>query len=891
MNRHVYIDLLHDAIKKHGLNPCMHIKREGHYRSWTFNDFHHDLNCLASLLKRQGLKKGSNAIVIGENTPEWVIAFHAIILSGACTVPIDPNITASEIESILTVTEPEIVFCTPVFLNLFRTCKEKYSFPKRIVILDDKVEEKEPRFDQYIISGNEDYEAFSNKFEPDDPMTIIFTSGTTGRAKGAVLCQKNYTAVKNHAVAIMGLNSEDTVCAVLPLHHVFGFAACIAGPIAAGMDVVFVPYIKGPLILEALKDKGVTMLPAVPKMVALFYDSIMHNVKKKGPFVTAMFSGMKIASSTAGKALGDQFRRNLFSSVHKGFGGKLKVIISGGAALGKKYWHGFNLLGFKIVEGYGLTETFGPITLCPFNDARPGSVGPALSENEIKIFEPNESGIGEVLLRGICVFKGYYKKDDLTREVIDQDGWFHTGDLGKLDTDGFLYLSGRKKDMIVLDTGKNVYPDELEDYYGTSPHIEEIGIFGVKQNETEIVAAAIVPSKEIRKSYSLQQATSLIYEELLRLGKSLPVYRRISDFVTVYTPLPRTTTRKLKKPELLKLYNSIKRKSENRPISEEQLSVLEMAMMETEEYLGIVNSISFTYPRIDINIINPRSHLEIDLGMDSLRKIELLTHLEQRFSISVPEEIFEKMETVSDLVSLIRERRAGGAFSVEKIMGLKERILSDSIEPVRFPEKSNLMAKTAAPLVKIAGRLTSPVKYDGIGNLSSSRTPMIFASNHNHILDIFWILNSLPEQIRRNTFYIGDCETQRYPALPYALHRRHMLKLERPGDPIHVLKTSLSVVRRDRNLIIFPEGQLNRTSSIGRFKSGVGLIIKETGATIVPVRTSPVKVNSQEKSGTAWNIRFGKPFTFAELVAAGRLTSESSAEEIAEEIRTVISSL
>ena len=445
--------------------------------------------------------------------------------------------------------------------------------------------------------------------------------------------------------------------------------------------------------------------------------------------------------------------------------------------------------------------------------------------------------------------------------------------------------------MIVLDNGKNVYPDELEDYFGTSAHIEEIGIFGVKQDDTEIVVAAIVPSKEIRKNYTLPQATNLIYEELLRLGKNLPVYRRISDFITLYTPLPRTTTRKLKKPELLKLYNSIKRKSGNKAISEEQLSVLEIAMMETEEYLGIVNSISFTTPKIDINIINPRSHLEIDLGMDSLKKIELLTHLEQRFSISVPEEIFDKMETVGDLVSLIRERRTGGTFSVERIMSLKERILSDSIETVKLPEVSNVVKFTAAPLIKIAARFTSPVKYQGTEHFLSSRAPMIFASNHNHILDIFWILNSLPADIRKNTFYIGDKETQRYPALPYALHRHHMLKLEKPCDPIHVLKISLSVVRRERNLIMFPEGQLNRTNSIGRFKSGIGLLMKETGATVVPVRTSPANSNNRDKLDLHWNIRFGKPVTFAELVACGKLNHDSSAEEIAEEVRTAISSL
>ena len=198
-------------------------------------------------------------------------------------------------------------------------------------------------------------------------------------------------------------------------------------------------------------------------------------------------------------------------------------------------------------------------------------MGPALPENEIKIADPDEYGIGEICLRGSCVFKGYYKNKELTSQVFDDQGWFHTGDLGRLDKDNFLYISGRKKDMIVLDTGKNVYPDELEDYYGTSPLIEEIGVFGVKQKGAEIVAAAIVPSKEIRKNHTVTQATDIIYEELLRMGKSLPVYRRINDFVTLYTPLPRTTTRKLKSGTE-KIYNSIRRKSAT--VSSQRISSL-----------------------------------------------------------------------------------------------------------------------------------------------------------------------------------------------------------------------------------------------------------------------------------------------------------------------------
>ena len=215
---------------------------------------------------------------------------------------------------------------------------------------------------------------------------------------------------------------HDTMCAVLPLHHVFGSAACIAAALTSGLDLVIVPYIKGPLILEALREKEVTILPVVPKMIALFYESIMHNVKKKGPIVNTAFAGLKAISATAGDTLGNRFRRGLFSSVHKGFGGKLRLIISGGAALNKKYWNGFRHLGFNILEGYGLTETYGPITVCPDEDPRFGSVGPALPENEIKIADRTNTESVKYVAE-LC-FQRYYKNKELTSQVFDdQDGF------------------------------------------------------------------------------------------------------------------------------------------------------------------------------------------------------------------------------------------------------------------------------------------------------------------------------------------------------------------------------------------------------------------------------------------------------------------------------------
>jgi long-chain acyl-CoA synthetase len=703
-------------------------------------------------------------------------------------------------------------------------------------------------------------------------MVIIFTSGTTGRAKGVVLTQKNYTPVVNHAVPRMNLGPDDTVLSVLPLHHVFGFAASVAAPLCAGMDIVFVPYVKAQLILEALRDKEVTMLPAVPKMISLFYESVMHNVKKQGPVITAIFTGLLRISAVLGPALGTDFRRTLFSSVHKGFGGRLRLMISGGAALNKKYWNRFTLMGFTILEGYGLSETFGPIAVCPGDKPKIESVGPLLPENEIQIHDPNTDGYGEILLRGLCVFAGYYHNDTLTHESFDTNGWFHTGDIGRIDDEGFLFISGRKKDVIVLDTGKNVYPDELEDYYEQSPLIEEIGVIGAKKDDCEIVAAAIVPSKELRKSKSIEQTTAVLYQELIRLGKSQPVHRRITDFITVFQPLPRTTTRKLKKPEILKLYNSIKRTVGALPSMEAQLSVIEIALMETDEYKGVLDGIAKIAPDVDFRALTPRSHLEIDLGLDSLGSIELMTAIERTFSIAIPEEVFDKLETIADLVYLVKEQKTGKSpTSVEKVMGLRERILDMSYYRLPLPQGPSGMKAPKTAILQTLFSIVKGIKKAPSYAMASHNPPFIFVMQHKDPVDAVVLLQALPKPVARETFSLA--EPIDYPWFPWNFYRHHLITVRKPNDPIEILKTSLAILKQGKNLISFPEGLVGSSHKTGEFKSGVGLAARETNASIVPVK----------RSGS--NVFFGKPFTLQEVITEGGVKHDASTQEIADYIK------
>jgi long-chain acyl-CoA synthetase len=871
MNKFCYADLLGHACNEYAQLPALHIKRNGAYQTWTFAEFRSDINRLSAALAKDGLGKGGIGAVIGENSPEWVIAYHAILLTGACTVPIDPGIPPDEIEGILAATGAQMVFCSPMYEGLFRSIKKKQAALKKIITFGDVAHDLEP-YAACCSRGDARHDAFARKFSPDDPMVVIFTSGTTGKAKGVVLAQRNFTPVANYAIPRMKLGAGDTVLSVLPLHHVFGFAASVSGPLCGGMAVVFVPYISAPLILEALRDKGITMLPAVPKMVGLFYDSVIHNVRKQGAATGLAFASLQGISSLLGKAGAQPIRKKLFGAVHKGFGGRIKVIISGGAALNKKYWNGFRLLGFNIVEGYGLTETFGPITVCPFDDPRPLSVGPVLPQNEVSIFEPDGEGIGEVLVRGACVFLGYYKNDALTREAFDENGWFHTGDLGRLDGDGFLYISGRKKDVIVLATGKNVYPDDLEDYYEHSPLISEIGVFGVAQEEGEMVAAMIVPSEEICRSKTIAQATAILHDELVRMAKTLPVYRRIGDFAVVYQALPRTTTRKLKKKELRALYASIKRRSGGSQTLGDQLSVVELALMETREYRIVMDALAGVAPSFDRHSVTPRSSLEIDLALDSMHRVELIAGVEEHAGVMVPDDIYDKMETVGDLAMLLREQLTDRTpVTIDKMMSFRERMLDLSFFRIDLPDPGRGIRPLLRSSLRSVTHLLLRASVQAAAPLSEADMPVIFVANHTGALDAALILHALHGVMGEKTHFLK--EAIGYPPLAYLPFPSSGIAQARPNDPIDMLKTSIAVLREGRNLILFPEGKIEADSRIAPFRPGIGLLARETGVRIVPARIAGRRVT------------LGKGFSWSSLVEEKAIAKSASAQEIAAAIR------
>jgi long-chain acyl-CoA synthetase len=897
MDQHVYADILCKSITDNATRPCMHIKRNGAYQTWTYADFHKDINRLVSALKKHGYSDGDTLVVTGDNTPEWVFAWHCGFLAGGRTVPIDPNLPAPEIREIVSQTRPKFVFCSKNFVKLFEEIKLESGFISDIIVDDVHFTEAEKTFARFISEGDPGADAFARQFKPEDTTVIIFTSGTTGKAKGVVLTQRNFTAISLSAIPRMKAGPGDTMMAVLPMHHVFGACACLPGALGGGLDVLLIPTVKGSLIMEGLREKGATMLPAVPKMLQLFYNNIHQNVKSKGIVARAVFAALTFLSFSLGGFLGQKFRKKLFSAVHKSFGGRLNIVISGGAAITKKVFNGFKLMGFSIVEGYGLSETFGAITLCPIDDPRLSSVGVPLDENEVRIDKPDASGIGEVCFRGTNVFAGYYNNEELTKKSFDADGWFHTGDLGRLDKEGFIYIVGRIKDIIVLDSGKNVYPDELEDFYSVSESIEEIGVFSAKLKGKEIAAAIIVPSQNIRRNHPVNEAADFVRNEVLRLGRDLPSYKKITDFAVVYDPLPRTTSKKLKKHELRELYYSLKESGDGRA-KKQAVSAAESGLMATAEYRAIAAFAAKLANRSEAAHMPPFFNLELDLGLDSMRKLALLSMVERKFCVHFSDEDLVKLETIGEVYTAVMDLLSGSNATgcAETVDDIKQRIVGSRL-PASYPLRGAAVLRDALPLVaNAASSMLWNVSAAGNVGIPADK-PLIFCANRQSVLDPLWVMYSLAPQVRKKTFIIGGKDL--LPGLLFASLGGNIVPVKREGDVAAILRTSIAVLKDGNNLLVFPETGRTKTGELRKFKSGIGLLMLDVNATIIPVRIRgafdiwplgglPKLFIGKKASPT---ITFGGPLTFQGLIGADKITPYSTADQIAACVREIISEM
>ncbi len=496
-----------------------------------------------------GIKKGEKVALTGKNSVEWAVAYLAVLSLGAVIVPLDYQLKAEEIERLLRFADARLLFVD----------EEKYdSFDEKSLNLLGKISlsKKKPN---YILGIGEKPESKTEKPQENDLAAILFTSGTTGNEKGVMLTHKNLVSDTFLGQANLSVMKEDVFYAILPIHHSYTMTAVFLEAISVGAEVVFGKRLASQQILKELEEGKVTMLLGVPMLFNKMLKSIKRGVREKGIVLYGLIRGMMKMSGFIKKVFKVNPGKKMFGFILKRASlENIRVCISGGGPLPPTTFRQFNQLGIDFIQGYGLTETSPIINLNPKERYKETSVGKVLPSIDMKILDPDENGIGEVIVKGPVVMSGYYKNDKATKESFTKDGYLKTGDVGYLDGDGYLYLTGRKKSMIVTEGGKNVYPEEIENQFQLYDEIEQILVKGYVKDErmkVENIGAYVYPAQEYFEEVARKDgvnADKAFIEEriggiIAEVNMRLMPYQRISKFKILDQPMEMTTTKKIKR--------------------------------------------------------------------------------------------------------------------------------------------------------------------------------------------------------------------------------------------------------------------------------------------------------------------------------------------------------
>lgn len=536
-------------------SPSVHAKLAvSHYNSdeqYTYGELSKEAHRLASILMEHGISRGDRIAILSESRPAWVLVFLACSQAGATVVPLDARLTEQELQAILSDAEPRFLFASGSFSELARKLYEDTETLRRAYSLDP-VDSDHVLVPFRELQPRELLEPRSR--HPDETAILIYTSGTMGRQKGVMTTFGNLSFQISRFEQLMGNNGKDVFVSVLPLNHLFEMTVGFLGVLYAGGEVCYCPSLFPRDILDTMARKQVTCMITVPLFLALLKKEIYREIAHGGLGRRILF---KVALRVSTVLPGTRVRRVLFRRLHREFGGRLRFFVTGGAPMGRDVLGFFNAIGCPVYQGYGLTETSPVIsTNCPGRD-RVGSVGQPLPGVEVRIVDhatAPKSGTGEIVTRGRHVMKGYFKQPDLTAEVIDADGWLHTGDLGRIDNDGFLFVTGRLKNIIVLPSGKNVQTEEVEEAVARSLNIKECCVVGhtVRGGLTdggEEICIVVVPSDECIEAAgeSSEQLEKRLCQEVYKYARTLAGYKRPTRVLVSRNDLPKTSTRKIRR--------------------------------------------------------------------------------------------------------------------------------------------------------------------------------------------------------------------------------------------------------------------------------------------------------------------------------------------------------
>lgn len=551
-------DMLNKTGKLYGERPGYKIRvGEGQYKIYTHKEIRDMINYLGTALISLGLK-GKRIAVIGENRYEWELAYLAVACGTGIIVPLDRSLPPNELEELIERSEVEAIFYSKKYEEVIKTIRfsEKNKL-KHLISMDTDIHdegiysEKEliEKGKELVDNGNREF--IDAKINPDEMNIMLFTSGTTSKSKVVALSHKNLVSNVMAFASVLDVDCNDKILSFLPLHHVFECTVGMLYSLYIGAERSFCDGIRH--IVENLNEYKITFTSFVPAIYEALYKNIMKTLEKQGKLEAVK----KLMEANKDKTMAE--KKEIFKDIHNIFGGQIKLFVSGAAALDKEVEEAFRAWGINLCQGYGLTEASPVIGVETDENFRVGSIGKALPNIEARIDDPNEEGMGELVIKGPNVMLGYYGDEEATKDVLE-NGWLHTGDLAKIDEDGYIFICGRKKSVIVLKNGKNIFPEEMEALVNKIEGVKESFIFGKQQSDDKEdikINVKIIFDREIMKeaykAESDEEIRKVLSDKIKEINKIMPKYKAIRGMLISEEPLIKTTTNKIKRQANLEI--------------------------------------------------------------------------------------------------------------------------------------------------------------------------------------------------------------------------------------------------------------------------------------------------------------------------------------------------